>query len=86
MPTKSWRVIRPRKHANPDTRYETCIMCQNKIDREKDGHVTDHEGQVWCIACGEIVIDEQLSDTKHEKDVLERALLKLTVIRKETEQ
>jgi len=86
MPTKSWRVLRPRKHANPDTRYETCVMCQNKIDREKDGHLRDPDEQVWCLNCGEIIVDEQLSDVKHEKDILERTLMRLTIIRKECEK
>lgn len=86
MPTKLWRVLRPRKHANPDTRYEVCVMCHEKVDREQDGHLTDYEGKTWCLVCGEIIIEEQLSDVKHEKDILERALMKLTIIRKECEK
>lgn len=86
MSNKLWRVLRPRKHANPDTRYEDCVMCRCKIDREKDGYLKDHEGHVWCLTCGEIIIEEQLSDTKHEKDILEHALMKLAIIRKECEK
>ena len=86
MTNKSWRVLRPRKHANPDTRYEVCVMCKEKVDREQDGHLTDYEGKTWCLVCGEIVIEEQLGDVKHEKDILERALMKLTIIRKECEK
>lgn len=82
---KNWRIVRPRKQAKPENRVVTCVMCQNDIDREKDAQIKDPEGNMWCLNCGEIIMEERLDDYDHEVTAIKRTLLKLVVIRKEME-
>lgn len=83
MPTKTWRVLRPRKHTNQQTRQIECTMCQSVIDREVDSHLTDPEGRAWCMDCGEIIVEEHLGEVRKEKDNLEHTLMKIALVRRE---